>query len=109
MIRYGMRRKPGLTPHAVAGISNATLYVTTDTTMPMITLPTYDDLMNPLLGALRKLGGSGSIEEIYALSRRTAQAALDKPCRVTRLHGNGLGARVASSHPVPQAVSMASA
>lgn len=34
--------------------------------MPMITLPTYDDLMNPLLGALRKLGGSGSIEEIYA-------------------------------------------
>ena len=35
-------------------------------TMPMTTLPTYDDLMNPLLEALRKLGGSGSIEEIYA-------------------------------------------
>ena len=34
--------------------------------MPMITLPTYDDLMNPLLGALRRLGGPGSIEEIYA-------------------------------------------
>ncbi len=34
--------------------------------MPMTTLPTYDDLMNPLLEALRKLGGSGSIEEIYA-------------------------------------------
>ena len=32
----------------------------------MTTLPTYDDLMNPLLVALRKLGGSGSIEEIYA-------------------------------------------
>jgi len=32
----------------------------------MTTLPTYDDLMNPLLEALRKLGGSGSIEEIYA-------------------------------------------
>ena len=29
-------------------------------------LPTFDDLMNPLLEALRKLGGSGSIEEIYA-------------------------------------------
>lgn len=34
--------------------------------MPMTTLPTCDDLMNPLLEALRKLGGSGSIEEIYA-------------------------------------------
>ena len=32
----------------------------------MTTLPTYDELMNPLLEALRKLGGSGSIEEIYA-------------------------------------------
>jgi restriction system protein len=42
------------------------LYVTIATTMPMTTLPTYDDLMNPLLEALRKLGGSGSIEEIYA-------------------------------------------
>ena len=29
-------------------------------------LPTYDALMNPLLEALRRLGGSGSIEEIYA-------------------------------------------
>ena len=47
--------------------------------MPMVTLPTYDDLMNLLLEALRKLGGSGSIEAIYAVSRRTAQAALDKP------------------------------
>jgi restriction system protein len=28
--------------------------------------PTYDELMNPLLQALRELGGSGSIEEIYA-------------------------------------------
>ena len=34
--------------------------------MAMTTLPTFDDLMNPLLNALRKLGGSGSIEEIYA-------------------------------------------
>ena len=33
--------------------------------MPITTLPTHDDLMNPLLEALRKLGGSGSIEEIY--------------------------------------------
>ena len=30
------------------------------------TLPTYDALMKPLLEALRELGGSGSIEEIYA-------------------------------------------
>ena len=29
-------------------------------------LPTFDDLMNPLLKALRMLGGSGSIEEIYS-------------------------------------------
>ena len=28
-------------------------------------LPTYDSLMNPLLRALRALGGSGSIDEIY--------------------------------------------
>lgn len=28
-------------------------------------LPTYDELMNPLLRALQSLGGSGSIEEIY--------------------------------------------
>lgn len=28
-------------------------------------LPTYEDLMNPLLKALRELGGSGSVEEIY--------------------------------------------
>lgn len=27
-------------------------------------IPTYDKLMNPLLRALRALGGSGSIEEI---------------------------------------------
>jgi restriction system protein len=29
------------------------------------TLPTFDELMNPLLQALRLLGGSGSVEEIY--------------------------------------------
>lgn len=28
-------------------------------------IPTYDELMNPLLRALQALGGSGSIEEIY--------------------------------------------
>lgn len=33
---------------------------------PEIKVPTYDELMNPLLQALRQLGGSGSIEEIYA-------------------------------------------
>jgi len=31
----------------------------------MTKLPTYDSLMNPLIRALRELGGSGSIEEIY--------------------------------------------
>ncbi|MBF0185748.1 MAG: restriction endonuclease [Magnetococcales bacterium] len=28
-------------------------------------LPTYDNLMNPLLAALRELGGSGSVKEIF--------------------------------------------
>lgn len=32
----------------------------------MTAMPTFDQLMNPLLEALRALGGSGSIEEIYA-------------------------------------------
>ena len=34
--------------------------------MGEIVFPTFDQLMNPLLQALRMLGGSGSIEEIYA-------------------------------------------
>jgi len=34
--------------------------------MSSSTLPTYDGLMNPLLQALRNLGGSGTIEEIYS-------------------------------------------
>lgn len=38
-----------------------TLYV-----MNNMKLPTFDQLMNPLLGALRALGGSGSVDEIYA-------------------------------------------
>src|SRR5580700_4157754 len=29
------------------------------------TLPTFDQLINPLIKALRALGGSGSIQEIY--------------------------------------------
>ena len=29
-------------------------------------MPTFDALFEPLLAALRALGGSGSIEEIYA-------------------------------------------
>jgi restriction system protein len=33
---------------------------------PESKVPTFDRLMNPLLQALRQLGGSGSIEEIYA-------------------------------------------
>src|ERR1035438_4489913 len=31
----------------------------------MTKVPTLDQLMNPLIAALRDLGGSGSIEEIY--------------------------------------------
>ena len=31
----------------------------------MAKMPTFDRLMNPLLRALRALGGSGSVEEIY--------------------------------------------
>ncbi len=34
--------------------------------MTMATFPTYDQLMLPLMGALREPGGSGSIEEIHA-------------------------------------------
>lgn len=34
--------------------------------MTTVAMPTFDELMNPLLQALRLLGGSGSIEEIYA-------------------------------------------
>lgn len=35
--------------------------------MPKVTnvMPTFDELMQPLVDALRRLGGSGSIEEIY--------------------------------------------
>lgn len=33
--------------------------------MPEIEIPTYDSMMNPSLEALRNLGGSGTIEEIY--------------------------------------------
>jgi restriction system protein len=29
------------------------------------TLPTFDELLNPAIKALRALGGSGSIQEIY--------------------------------------------
>ncbi|MBN2470172.1 MAG: restriction endonuclease [Anaerolineae bacterium] len=32
----------------------------------MTQVPTYDSMMNPLLEAMRNLGGSGTIEEIYA-------------------------------------------
>ncbi|WP_420627934.1 restriction endonuclease [Candidatus Leptofilum sp.] len=32
----------------------------------MSKIPTYDQMMNPLLQALKKLGGSGTVEEIYA-------------------------------------------
>ena len=28
-------------------------------------VPTFDELMNPLLRAMQALGGSGSVEEIY--------------------------------------------
>ncbi len=28
-------------------------------------MPTFDELMNPMLKALRELGGSGSVDEIH--------------------------------------------
>ncbi|MBA3608617.1 MAG: winged helix-turn-helix domain-containing protein [Chthoniobacterales bacterium] len=31
----------------------------------MTKVPTFDQLMNPLITALRDLGGSGSVDEIY--------------------------------------------
>ncbi len=31
----------------------------------MAKLPTFDSLINPLISAVRQLGGSGSVEEIY--------------------------------------------
>ena len=37
----------------------------------MTKMPTFDQLMNPLLEALHALGGSGSIEEIYAKTVET--------------------------------------
>lgn len=40
-------------------------------------LPTFDELMNPLLQALRLLGGSGSIEEIYNKTVEVAQIPED--------------------------------
>lgn len=44
-------------------------------------LPTFDSLMNPLLAALRQLGGSGSINEIYEKvveSEQIPEAILEK-------------------------------
>ena len=33
---------------------------------PTDRVPTFDQMMNPLLKALQQLGGSGTIDEIYA-------------------------------------------
>jgi len=33
--------------------------------MAKVKVPTYDSLMNPVIAALRELGGSGTVEEIY--------------------------------------------
>ena len=35
-------------------------------------IPPYDDLMNPVLQALKKLGGSGTIEEIHSKASEIA-------------------------------------
>lgn len=32
--------------------------------MPQVSVPTFDALMNPLIQALKALGGSGTIQEI---------------------------------------------
>lgn len=49
----------------------------------MASLPTFDELMNPLLEALRALGGSGSIEEIYS---KTAEVTGLPEAVLTQLH-----------------------
>ena len=46
--------------------SRSNLLEPSDVTPPDDKLPTYDRLMNPLLRALRELGGSGTIDEINA-------------------------------------------
>jgi restriction endonuclease Mrr len=40
-------------------------FITEAATHVMTKVPTFDQLLNPLIAALRDLGGSGSIEEIY--------------------------------------------
>jgi restriction system protein len=53
-------------------------------------MPTYDELMNPLLRALRELGGSGSIDEI---NEKVAEA-LDVPEEIlNQLHNSETGNR----------------
>ncbi len=49
-------------------------------------LPTFDNLMNPLLQALRMLGGSGSVEEIYFKTIEIADIAEDV---LAQLHNPG--------------------
>ena len=51
-------------------------------------IPTYDRLMNPLLQAIRELGGSASIEEI---NRRVAEIAglTEEQLEVPHMRGRG--------------------
>jgi restriction system protein len=57
--------------------------------------PSFDDLMNPLLEALRSLGGSGSIDEIY--SRTVELLALPEEV-VSRLHNPEKGSETEISY-----------
>lgn len=41
--------------------------------MASATVPTFDALMNPVIQALKELGGSGTIEEINAKSAEIAR------------------------------------
>ena len=44
----------------------------------MTKAPTYDQLMNPTIQALKALGGSGTIEEIYHNEDCTDRASRDR-------------------------------
>jgi restriction system protein len=54
----------------------------------MTKVPTYDQLMNPLITALRELGGSGSIDEIY---ERVVQQLRLPDAVLSVLHGPKAG------------------
>lgn len=58
------------------------------TSQAMKKVPTFDQLMNPLIAALRDLGGSGSIEEIYQRVIQNLQLSEEI---LSQLHGPEVG------------------